>query len=46
VEKCRKDIDIKLSETALADYFQELTAAIDIHPQILRNLPARSEGKQ
>lgn len=46
LEKCRKDIDVKLNEATLADLFVELTASIDIHPQLLKALPQRSPAKQ
>jgi hypothetical protein len=39
-------MDSKLNENTIADLFIELTAAIDIHPQLLKGLPQRTEGRQ
>lgn len=42
LEKLRKDMELKVQESFLSDLFIELTAGIDIHPSLLKELPARS----
>lgn len=46
MEKCRKDIDLKIAESTLGDLFNELTAAVDIHPNILKALPSRTDKRE